>query len=131
MKSNATMKSIKEAGVLRVLLLRLGMFRMGACVCVWVVRNSMYYVAIEILPFFVEVCQAAGGLRHDEHFAKREAKALVAHLGKPELLRSCRLVQPVGENGAFSSFKAKGGRAVLSGFSDLAHVLYPCRTTRS
>ena len=62
-KSNATMKSIKEAGVLRVLLLRLGMFRMGACVCVcvWVVRNSMYYVAIEILPFFVEVCQAAEG----------------------------------------------------------------------
>ena len=58
-------------------------------------------------------------------------EALVAHLGKPELLRSCRLVQPVGENGAFSSFKAKGGRAVLSGFSDLAHVLYPCRTTRS
>ena len=37
------------------------------------------------------------------------SEALVAHLGKPELLRSCRLVQPVGENGAFSSFKAKSG----------------------
>lgn len=33
-------------------------------------------------------------------------EALVAHVGKPELLHSCRLVQPVGDNGAFSSFKA-------------------------
>ncbi|CAE7848608.1 unnamed protein product [Symbiodinium necroappetens] len=44
-------------------------------------------------------------------------EALVAHLGKPELLRSCRLVQPVGENGAFSSFKdnekLNGRRALL------------------
>ncbi|CAE7838571.1 unnamed protein product [Symbiodinium sp. CCMP2592] len=47
----------------------------------------------------------------------KSVKALVAHLGKPELLRSCRLVQPVGENGAFSSFKdnekLNGRRALL------------------
>ena len=35
-------------------------------------------------------------------------EALVAHLGKPELLRSCRLVQPVGENGAFSLLQGQG-----------------------
>ncbi|CAE7173829.1 sodA, partial [Symbiodinium pilosum] len=48
---------------------------------------------------------------------KSVKEALVAHLGKPELLRSCRLVQPVGENGAFSSFKdnekLNGRRALL------------------
>lgn len=45
----------------------------------------------------------------------------MAHLGKPELLRSCRLVQPVGENGAFSSFKAKSGAVrILHTFSILA-----------
>ncbi|CAK9112899.1 unnamed protein product [Durusdinium trenchii] len=36
---------------------------------------------------------------------KAVREALAAHLGKPELLKTCRLVQRVGENGAFSSFK--------------------------
>ena len=34
-------------------------------------------------------------------------KALAAHLGKPELVKTCRLVQSVGDS-AFSSFKATG-----------------------
>ena len=33
-------------------------------------------------------------------------KALAAHLGKPEIVKTCRLVQRLGENSAFSSFKA-------------------------
>lgn len=35
-------------------------------------------------------------------------QALIKHLGKPELLHSCRLVQRAGENGAFLGFKALG-----------------------
>ena len=38
-------------------------------------------------------------------------QALIKHLGKPELLTACRLVQRVGENGAFVSFKAGLGEA--------------------
>ena len=33
-------------------------------------------------------------------------KALIKHLGKPELLQMCRLVQRAGESSAFSGFKA-------------------------
>ena len=40
-------------------------------------------------------------------------QALIKHLGKPELLQTCRLVQRVGENGAFSGFKV-GLRAASS-----------------
>jgi len=36
---------------------------------------------------------------------KTVKEALIKHLGKPELLQTCRLVQRVGENGAFSGFK--------------------------
>eukprot|EP00435_Cladocopium_sp_Y103_P050843 s385_g15.t1 len=36
---------------------------------------------------------------------KAVKEALIKHLGKPELLQTCRLVQRVGENGAFSGFK--------------------------
>ena len=44
---------------------------------------------------------------------KAVREALAAHLGKPELLKTCRLVQRVGENGAFSSFKARKGSSGL------------------
>eukprot|EP00438_Fugacium_kawagutii_P000203 Skav217759 [mRNA] locus=scaffold974:151187:153334:+ [translate_table: standard] len=33
-------------------------------------------------------------------------EALIKHLGKPDLLQTCRLVQRAGENSAFSGFKA-------------------------
>eukprot|EP00913_Durusdinium_trenchii_P016577 g15582.t1 len=36
---------------------------------------------------------------------KQVKEALAAHLGKPELVKSCRLVQRLGENSAFTSFK--------------------------
>eukprot|EP00434_Breviolum_minutum_P011849 symbB.v1.2.010454.t1/scaffold669.1/size295035/5 len=48
---------------------------------------------------------------------KTVKEALIKHLGKPELLTACRLVQRVGENGAFVSFKdsekLNGRRALL------------------
>eukprot|EP00434_Breviolum_minutum_P011850 symbB.v1.2.010455.t1/scaffold669.1/size295035/6 len=48
---------------------------------------------------------------------KMVKEALIKHLGKPELLQLCRLVQRVGENGAFSGFKDSeklhGRRALL------------------
>jgi len=52
------------------------------------------------------------GSFYSPHFIGEIPKpqALIKHLGKPELLHVCRLVQRVGDNGAFSGLKvgAKG-----------------------
>ena len=54
--------------------------------------------------FFPELLDSAVFLLKDLD----RSQALIKHLGKPELLQLCRLVQRVGENGAFSGFKVRG-----------------------
>ena len=86
-KSNATMKAVKEAGN-------------QAC---W---SFLQTFCLELSWIWDDF----GNLNIPSWLLQQ---ALIKHLGKPELLQTCRLVQRVGENGAFSGFKV-GLRAASS-----------------
>ena len=69
--------------------------------------------------FFLKLLDSAVFLLKDLD----RTQALIKHLGKPELLQLCRLVQRVGENGAFSGFKVRGDNTMVGMVDKVTEVI--------